>query len=55
MAIEHGIPASLRGRVYAWFMTPIMSARRPGLYQELLDHDRNDSRLAEKIDSDVES
>ncbi|KAI9639156.1 putative rab GTPase activator [Dioszegia hungarica] len=53
LAIESGIPASLRGRVWAWFMMPIMTARRPGLYQELLDHDREDRRLAERIDSDV--
>lgn len=36
-------------------MTPTMSARRPGLYQELLDHDREDKRLADRIDSDVEA
>lgn len=55
LAIESGIPASLRGRVWAWFMMPIMSARRPGLYQELLEHDRDDKKLAQRIDSDVEA
>jgi hypothetical protein len=55
LAIEAGIPASLRGRVWAWFMTPIMTARRPGLYQELLDHNRDDKKLAERIDRDVEA
>lgn len=40
LAVENGIPSSLRGRVWAWFMAPSMSARVPGLYDELCGHDR---------------
>lgn len=54
LAIEHGVPASLRGRVWAWFMAGHMSARRPGLYQELLDHWKENESLEKRIDQDVE-
>lgn len=42
LALEGGIPASLRGRVWAWFMSGTMSARKPGLYAQLLEHERSD-------------
>jgi hypothetical protein len=55
LAIEHGIPASLRGKVWAWFMAGHMSARRPGLYHELLDHWRGKDELGKQIDDDVDA
>jgi hypothetical protein len=54
LAIEHGVPASLRGRVWAWFMAGHMSAKRPGLYQELLDHWKANEALERRVDLDVE-
>ncbi len=51
LAVEAGIPSSLRGKVWAWFMSSSMSARVPGLYQQLLAHDRG--KWGEAIDRDV--
>ncbi|ORY26333.1 rab-GTPase-TBC domain-domain-containing protein [Naematelia encephala] len=53
LVLDAGIPASLRGRVWAWFMSGQMSARVPGLYQELLDHDKG--QADEQIERDVRS
>ncbi|WVQ79628.1 hypothetical protein IAT38_001728 [Cryptococcus sp. DSM 104549] len=51
LVLEAGVPNSLRGRVWAWFMAGTLSARVPGLYQELLEHDRG--REDERIERDV--
>jgi hypothetical protein len=51
LVLESGIPASLRGKVWAWFMSGSMSARVPGLYQQLLEHDKR--TVDEKIDQDI--
>ncbi|RXK39913.1 hypothetical protein M231_02847 [Tremella mesenterica] len=40
LVLENGIPSSLRGRVWTWFLSSQMIARRKGLYQELLEHDK---------------
>ncbi|KAK4687838.1 hypothetical protein P7C73_g2277, partial [Tremellales sp. Uapishka_1] len=53
LVLETGIPASLRGKVWAWFMAGSMSARTPGLYQDLLSHDKG--LEDERIDRDVAS
>lgn len=51
IVLESGVPSSLRGKVWAWFMSSQMSARVPGLYQELLDHDKG--QADEQIERDV--
>lgn len=51
LATDHGIPSSLRGKVWAWFMSPAMSARAPGLYEELCSHDK--AVPMDQIDRDV--
>ncbi|KAL7422049.1 hypothetical protein Q5752_003822 [Cryptotrichosporon argae] len=51
LVLDAGVPASLRGRVWAWFMSAQMSARVPGLYQELLGHDKGNAQA--QIDRDV--
>lgn len=51
LAIDSGIPSSLRGKVWAWFMSSSMSARVPGLYQQLLAHDKG--KWGDAIDRDV--
>lgn len=51
LVLESGIPGSLRGKVWAWFMAPQMSARRNGLYHELLDHDKG--AADDKMDKDI--
>ncbi|KAK8864699.1 hypothetical protein IAR55_001951 [Kwoniella newhampshirensis] len=53
LVLDAGVPASLRGRVWAWFMAGTLSARVPGLYQELLEHDNGQED--ERIDRDVEA
>ena len=52
LATESGIPASLRGKVWAWFMSGATSARQPGLYAELCSHERP-SAADQQIDHDV--
>jgi hypothetical protein len=52
MVIELGIPSSLRGRVWAWFMSSSMSARVPGLFAELCGHDKP-SAVDDQIDHDI--
>lgn len=52
LAVEGGIPASLRGRVWAWFLSGTMSARRPGLYTQLLEHEKRGD-VEGRIDRDV--
>ncbi|TYJ52193.1 hypothetical protein B9479_007208 [Cryptococcus floricola] len=49
--IESGVPNSLRGRVWAWFMAGTLSARVPGLYGELLEHDKGleDDRIERDV------
>ncbi|OCF60866.1 hypothetical protein L486_00510 [Kwoniella mangroviensis CBS 10435] len=51
LVLDAGVPSSLRGKVWAWFMANTLSARTPGLYQELIAHDNGleDGR----IDKDV--
>ncbi len=51
LVLEAGIPSSLRGKVWAWFMAPSMSARVPGLFNELLTHDKGASDV--RIGADV--
>lgn len=52
LVIESGIPASLRGKVWGWFMSGSMSARVPGLYQQLLEQGK--SRVEEnQIERDI--
>lgn len=53
LVLEAGIPSSLRGRVWAWFMASSMSARVPGLFDQLLNHDRGASDA--RIDDDIAS
>ena len=52
--MEAAIPGSLRGKVWAWFLTASMSARMPGLFSQFLDHDAKGSS-DERIDSDIAS
>jgi len=54
LVIEHGIPSSLRGKVWAWFMASSMSARVPGLFAELCGHDKP-SAADDQIDRDIEA
>ncbi|ODN97903.1 hypothetical protein I350_07538 [Cryptococcus amylolentus CBS 6273] len=51
LVIESGVPNSLRGRVWAWFMAGTLSARVPGLYGELLEHDKGleDDRIERDV------
>ena len=50
LVLEAGIPSSLRGKVWAWFLSGSMSARVAGLFTELLDHDKGgNSRVDEDI------
>ncbi|WWD16988.1 hypothetical protein CI109_101424 [Kwoniella shandongensis] len=53
LVLDAGVPSSLRGKVWAWFMAGTLSARVPGLYQELLEHDNGQED--ERIDRDVEA
>ena len=52
--MEAAIPGSLRGRVWTWFMTSFMSARTPGLFNQLLNHEAKGSS-DERINSDIAS
>jgi len=52
LVIEHGIPSSLRGKVWAWFMASSMFARVPGLFAELCGHDKPSS-ADDRIDHDI--
>ncbi|UOH83298.1 hypothetical protein LQV05_006023 [Cryptococcus neoformans] len=51
LVLEAGIPNSLRGKVWAWFMAKALMARVPGLYHELLEHDKRpeDERIEEDV------
>nr|ODO03987.1 hypothetical protein L204_00329 [Cryptococcus depauperatus CBS 7855] len=51
LVLESGVPNSLRGKVWAWFMAGTLSARVGGLYAELLGHDKGNED--ERIDIDV--
>ncbi|KIR98685.1 rab GTPase activator [Cryptococcus deuterogattii 2001/935-1] len=51
LVLEAGIPNSLRGKVWAWFMAKALLARVPGLYHELLEHDKRSED--ERIEQDV--
>ncbi|WWC69886.1 uncharacterized protein I206_103829 [Kwoniella pini CBS 10737] len=51
LVLDAGVPSSLRGKVWAWFMANTLSARTPGLYQELIEHDNG--LEDEKITKDV--
>ncbi|WWD03223.1 hypothetical protein V865_001274 [Kwoniella europaea PYCC6329] len=51
LVLDAGVPSSLRGKVWAWFMANTLSARTPGLYQELIAHDNG--LEDERIDKDV--
>jgi hypothetical protein len=51
MVLEQGVPSSLRGRVWGWFMSASLSARVPGLYEQLLAHDKG--QPTPDIDADV--
>ncbi|WRT66684.1 uncharacterized protein IL334_003644 [Kwoniella shivajii] len=51
LVLDAGVPSSLRGKVWAWFMAGTLSARTPGLYQELIEHDNG--LEDERIDKDV--
>ncbi|WVW84273.1 hypothetical protein I302_106303 [Kwoniella bestiolae CBS 10118] len=51
LVLDAGVPSSLRGKVWAWFMANTLSARTPGLYQELIAHDQGQED--ERIDKDV--
>jgi hypothetical protein len=53
LVMDVGIPGSLRGKVWAWFMASSMSARVPGLFNQLLDHDKG--TYDNRIDADVAS
>ena len=52
LATESGIPSSLRGKVWAWFMSPSMTARVAGLYGELCGHEKS-SLYDAQIEQDV--
>ncbi|WVQ99720.1 hypothetical protein IAU59_006862 [Kwoniella sp. CBS 9459] len=51
LVLDAGVPSSLRGKVWAWFMANTLSAKTPGLYQELIEHDNGNED--ERIDKDV--
>ncbi|OCF31932.1 hypothetical protein I316_06314 [Kwoniella heveanensis BCC8398] len=51
LVLDAGVPSSLRGKVWAWFMANTLSAKTPGLYQELIEHDNGNED--ERIDRDV--
>ncbi|WWC89004.1 uncharacterized protein L201_003921 [Kwoniella dendrophila CBS 6074] len=51
LVLDAGVPSSLRGKVWAWFMANTLSARTPGLYQELIEHDKG--LEDQRIDRDV--
>ncbi|WVR06760.1 hypothetical protein IAU60_003795 [Kwoniella sp. DSM 27419] len=51
LVLDAGVPASLRGKVWAWYMAHTLSARTPGLYQELIEHDNG--LEDDRIDKDI--
>ncbi|WVF71143.1 hypothetical protein IAT40_005940 [Kwoniella sp. CBS 6097] len=51
LVLDAGVPSSLRGKVWAWFMANTLSAKTPGLYQELIEHDNGNED--ERIDRDI--
>ncbi|WWC62211.1 uncharacterized protein I303_104806 [Kwoniella dejecticola CBS 10117] len=51
LVLDAGVPSSLRGKVWAWFMAGTLSARTSGLYQELIEHDNGLEN--ERINKDV--
>lgn len=51
LVVEQGIPASLRGRVWDWFMSNGLSGRVDGLFSRLLTNEPGE--FDEQIDRDV--
>ena len=50
LASESGIPASLRGKVWAWFLGPLMPRREAGRFQELV---KDCGGLDERMETEV--
>lgn len=50
LASESGIPASLRGKVWAWFLGPLMPRREVGRFEELVNRGGG---LDERMEMDI--
>jgi len=50
LASESGIPASLRGKVWAWFLSPTIPKREPGKFNELSSKGGD---LDEKLEQEI--
>jgi hypothetical protein len=50
LASESGIPASLRGKVWAWFLGPLMPRREAGRFEELV---KSSGPLDERTESEI--
>lgn len=54
LALESGIPASLRGKVWAWMLASNGSTRTPGLYSELISRE-TEGVLDEKTEHAIQT
>ena len=50
LASESGIPASLRGKVWAWFLGPLLPRREAGRFQELV---KSSEPLDERTEAEI--